>query len=113
VRPAVLALTVAVAASCAGMRPGPHDFVYTPEQAIAVQRALRAHGYPVELADLYGPDTRDAVARFQRANQLQPTGEMDAPTARALGLDPAAVQPIREQDWVQDQMQSDSWRKGD
>ncbi len=40
-----------------------------------------------------GRRTRAALRAFQTANGLEPTGRIDAPTAKALGLDPGPAAP--------------------
>lgn len=56
----------------------------------AVQQAMLEAGIDVPggADGVYGNDTMAAVAEFQRGNgELQVTGAVDAPTARALGVD--------------------------
>ncbi|MCI0485187.1 MAG: peptidoglycan-binding protein [Blastocatellia bacterium] len=53
-----------------------------------VQHALNEQGYEAGPVDgLVGPQTRSALARFQRDNGLPETGRIDRETARKLGLD--------------------------
>lgn len=55
----------------------------------AVQTQLGEQGYysgPVD--GLFGPTTRDAVARYQTAQSLTVTGSLTPDTLRALGLPP-------------------------
>jgi peptidoglycan hydrolase-like protein with peptidoglycan-binding domain len=60
-----------------------------------VQNALLAAGVKVPggADGIFGPATKSAVTAFQSRNGLAATGEIDAPTAAALGLDqtPAAT----------------------
>jgi hypothetical protein len=111
-----VALIASFAASCAAMTRGPlfgsNEF-YTPAQAHLVQRSLNEHGYPVELTGIYDQRTRAAVTGFQRSHGIETTGDMDPATAHALGLDPSEVTPTREEDWIQDQLQYDTWHSGD
>lgn len=108
-----VALIASLAASCAWMSRGAHEGrnVYTSAQASLVQRSLNEHAYPVELTGVYDERTRAAVIGFQRSHGIAATGEMDAATARGLGLRPSDVTPTREEDWIQDQLQYDSWHK--
>lgn len=54
---------------------------------VNVQRELRRHGYYYGAIDgLIGPQTRAALARFQRDNGLYVTRAIDGPTLAALGL---------------------------
>ncbi|MFN0171585.1 MAG: peptidoglycan-binding domain-containing protein, partial [Bryobacteraceae bacterium] len=45
---------------------------------------------------LYGTGTAEAVAAFQTKSGLQPTGEVDAATAKAINIAVAALQPDTE-----------------
>ena len=60
-----------------------------PGQVVAdVQNALRQAGYdPGPIDNAYGPQTRDALIRYQEDTGLQPTGEIDEPTLASLGLE--------------------------
>lgn len=52
---------------------------HTPETVTAVQRALNAKGYDAGPADgKYGPQVANAVARFERKNQLPVDGKIDS-----------------------------------
>lgn len=52
-----------------------------------VQSALNEQGYEAGSVDgIAGPQTRSAVARFQRDNGLAETGRIDRETARKLGV---------------------------
>lgn len=107
-----VALIASLAVSCAAMSRGAllgSSESYTPEQAHLVQRSLNEHGYPVALTGAYDDQTRAVVAGFQRSHGIQATGDMDAATARALGLEPSAVTPAREEDWIQDPIQWHAW----
>lgn len=72
--------------------PTPDMTVYTPLTAGAkgdavtrLQQKLRALGLLEGSADgIYGAKTADAVKRFQQSEGLEPTGEADAETQRAL-----------------------------
>ena len=59
-----------------------------PRQVLVnVQRQLRRQGYYRGAIDgLIGPQTRAAIARFQRDNGLYVTRAVDGPTLAALGL---------------------------
>jgi len=45
----------------------------------------------------WGPATSRALANFQRANNLAPSGQIDAPTRTALGLDPVPLDQLTAQ----------------
>jgi len=58
------------------------------------QRALAQAGFETGPADgVMGPRTERALRDYQRANQLQVTGELDARTLRSLGLAQDAAIP--------------------
>ncbi|PYK20116.1 MAG: hypothetical protein DME55_03165 [Verrucomicrobia bacterium] len=59
-----------------------------PDQVIAnVQTALQEQGYnPGEVDGLLGPQTRSAIADYQRANGLAETAAIDQPTLESLGM---------------------------
>jgi hypothetical protein len=59
-----------------------------PDQVIAnVQTALQEQGYnPGEVDGLLGPQTRAAIADYQRANGLAETAAVDQPTLDSLGM---------------------------
>jgi hypothetical protein len=59
-----------------------------PDQVIAnVQAALQQQGYyQGEVDGLLGPQTRSAIADYQRANGLVETAAIDQPTLESLGM---------------------------
>lgn len=59
-----------------------------PDQVIAnVQSALQGQGYyQGEIDGLLGPQTRAAIADYQRANGLAETAAIDQPTLQSLGM---------------------------
>jgi hypothetical protein len=59
-----------------------------PDQVIAnVQTALQEQGYnPGEVDGLLGPQTRAAIADYQRASGLAETAAVDQPTLESLGM---------------------------
>jgi hypothetical protein len=59
-----------------------------PDQVIAnVQTALQEQGlYQGEVDGLLGPQTRGAIADYQRANGLAETAAIDEPTLESLGM---------------------------
>ena len=66
-----------------------------PEQVRLLQRSLVDRGFAVDLSGRFDQPTQDALAQFQRARGLPSTGNLNAPTIDALGLDPRDVQPER------------------
>ena len=59
-----------------------------PGQVVAnVQSALQQEGYyNGEVDGVLGPQTRGALADYQQANGLEPTGAVDEPTLESLGM---------------------------
>jgi hypothetical protein len=107
-----MALIASLAVSCATMSREAlfgGSASYTSAQAHLVQRSLNEHGYPVALTGAYDDQTRAVVAGFQRSHGIEATGDMDPATAGALGLEPSAVTPAREEDWIQDNIQWHAW----
>ena len=60
-----------------------------PGQVVAdVQNALRQAGYdPGPLDNAYGPQTREALLRYQADAGLPETGQIDEATLASLGLE--------------------------
>jgi hypothetical protein len=57
------------------------------QEVANVQAALQEQGYyQGEVDGILGPETRAALAEYQSAQGLEPTGTVDEPTARALGM---------------------------
>ena len=68
------------------------------QRVIIVQQRLQQWGVFRGNADgYYGPATRDAIAQFQRARQLAPTGFVDFNTWQALGLSRNQTPPSVQQ----------------
>lgn len=61
---------------------------YDPAQTVAnVQSALQEQGYyNGEIDGVLGPQTRAALAEYQSAQGIEPTGLVDEPTLETLGL---------------------------
>jgi Putative peptidoglycan binding domain len=61
---------------------------YDPGQVVAnVQSALQQQGYyQGEIDGVLGPQTRAALAEYQSAQGLEPTGAVDEPTLETLGM---------------------------
>lgn len=60
---------------------------YDPTLVRDVQQALNDKGYSAGPADgQWGPNTENAVKRFQQASGLSQTGELDGSTMAALGV---------------------------
>jgi peptidoglycan hydrolase-like protein with peptidoglycan-binding domain len=73
---------------------GPFTFGLRPlargskgSDVVEVQKRLAAHGfYNGNFDGIYGGGTREAVRAFQKANGLRPSGNVDAATYKALGI---------------------------
>jgi hypothetical protein len=61
---------------------------YDPGQVVAnVQSALQEQGYyQGEIDGILGPQTRAALAEYQSAQGIEPTGAVDEPTLETLGM---------------------------
>lgn len=99
----LLASALAAAATPSVAQTAPTDgaastsaipFQYDTEQVRALQQRLNQEGFSSGHVDgVWGPITSRAVLEYQRRAGLQPTGQLDVATLRALGL-LAAAQPI-------------------
>lgn len=70
--------------------------VTTPsqERVMVMQRELAERGlYDGKIDGIAGPETQSALREFQNRNGLQPTGELNASTADALGMN-GEKQPV-------------------
>ena len=82
--PAVVAVTAD--ATFAGARPGTAPRP-APRYVREAQRALRDLGYePGPVDGIVGPRTREALAKYQRAEQIAVTGRLDAETMVRLDI---------------------------
>jgi septal ring factor EnvC (AmiA/AmiB activator) len=67
--------------------PGRGRYLMDPESVAQAQRALAAFGYgPLEADGVLGPNTRQALERFERDRRLTVTGELNPRTAERLGV---------------------------
>jgi peptidoglycan hydrolase-like protein with peptidoglycan-binding domain len=74
----------------------PAEVELTFAERKVVQERLRDKGhYQGSVDGLFGKATQAAVRKFQEANQLTRTGELDAPTLAALGIEITATQPTQ------------------
>ena len=65
---------------------------YHGQSTKELQQALRDRGHdPGRIDGVMGPRTREALRAFQEANNLPPTGRLDADTAAALGVSSTAA----------------------
>ena len=55
-------------------------------QVLGVQNALRAKGFGLAADGILGRHTRDALRRYQKANGLKATGQIDKATLRSLNV---------------------------
>jgi len=64
---------------------------------LEAQRALRDLGYdPGPINGMFGPRTRAALEKYQQAERLSVTGELDAPTMERLDVYRRLFRPVRE-----------------
>jgi hypothetical protein len=68
----------------------PRQMVPAPERYQEIQQALVSKGYlkPEAASGVWGPDSGDALKRFQSEQNLQGTGKIDSLSLIALGLGP-------------------------
>jgi hypothetical protein len=67
---------------------------YADAMVVAVQARLKKQGYYREKIDgIFGPQTRDAIMRYQRDHGLRVTGNVTPDTLQALGLQEVAKSP--------------------
>jgi peptidoglycan hydrolase-like protein with peptidoglycan-binding domain len=62
-----------------------------------LQEFLCRKGLMRDVTGVFGPTTRERVLEFQRASGLDPTGEVDRVTARALQGDPPEPVPVHQE----------------
>jgi surface antigen len=65
---------------------------------LRAQQRLHDQGFYVRnnVDGRWGPATSAAVGNFQRTNGMAPSGQLDAPTRTALGLDPIALTDLAQ-----------------
>ena len=66
---------------------------------LRTQQRLHDQGFYVRnnIDGRWGPATSGALRNFQQANNLAPSGQIDAPTRTALGLDPVPLTDLAAQ----------------
>jgi peptidoglycan hydrolase-like protein with peptidoglycan-binding domain len=75
-------------------RPADLQYGWGPDNLRVVQEKLREDGlYFGEIDGAYGSELAAALGRYQIRNGLQITGQLDAETAKALGVKPAVTFP--------------------
>jgi peptidoglycan hydrolase-like protein with peptidoglycan-binding domain len=95
--PTLLAAGLGLAAlTPAAAQPAPPPLAYVqpvpPPTVQTVQDRLRQAGvYTGRIDGIWGADSQAALERFQQANQLQVTGQLNQATAATLGLDPGTL----------------------
>lgn len=68
----------------------------TRERYAEIQQALIAHGYLNSPATgVWGPESVEALRRFQQDHSLEPSGKLNALTLIALGLGPNRASHLR------------------
>jgi peptidoglycan hydrolase-like protein with peptidoglycan-binding domain len=56
------------------------------EKVMAVQKALNGAGFKLKEDGLMGKHTRQALMKYQKDNNLKPTGKADMETLAKLGI---------------------------
>ena len=85
------------AVACDGNRSGPRTPQRPPSFVLEAQRALRDLGYdPGPINGMFGPQTRAALEKYQLAERLSVTGELDAPTMERLDVYRPLFRPVRD-----------------
>ncbi|HJS85220.1 MAG TPA: peptidoglycan-binding domain-containing protein [Acetobacteraceae bacterium] len=70
--------------------PVPTPAAVSPDQVRAVQGKLREMGfYHGALDGVWGPETQEAIARFQQSRGLEANSQLNPATLGALGFQPA------------------------
>ncbi len=80
-----------VAAGQPGSAP-PAPAAVAPDQVRAVQGRLRETGfYRGPMDGVWGPETQQAIARFQQSRGLEPNSQLNPATMGALGFQPGLM----------------------
>jgi peptidoglycan DL-endopeptidase CwlO len=64
----------------------PPNLTPAQQRVAKIQVALNSNGAQLDVDGKWGPKTSAALKAFQEQHHLRPTGRMNAPTAKALGL---------------------------
>ncbi|HTI79746.1 MAG TPA: peptidoglycan-binding domain-containing protein [Acetobacteraceae bacterium] len=64
----------------------PANLTPAQQKVAHVQMALNANGAALDVDGKWGSKTSAALAAYQKAHSLKPTGKMNGATAKALGL---------------------------
>ncbi len=91
----LLAILLVLAACSAKPPPAKSDLPLSQRQIVELQSALLARGFPPGPVDgVIGPQTRDAVAAYQRTYSLPVSGYFDAATKAALSKQGGALSSV-------------------
>lgn len=83
--------------SAGGRAPSKDPQPQRPPFVLEAQRALRDLGYhPGPIDGMFGPHTRMALEKYQLAEKLPVTGQLDAETIDRLDVYRRLFRPIRE-----------------
>ena len=70
---------------------GAADSIYVDQSTVRkAQQVLNKHGFRTGVDGMMGPNTQAALKRFQKARNLEPTGQLNRQTLVALGLQQSA-----------------------
>jgi peptidoglycan hydrolase-like protein with peptidoglycan-binding domain len=76
------------ASSAAHSQGGMANEEHDTQRVQSVQQALKQKGYDAGAVDgRWGPNTQDALRQFQQSQGITPSGNLDAQTLSALGVD--------------------------
>ena len=96
---AALAATLAAPVAALAQQAAPglsYSQPLAPAALMQVQERLRALGaYQGRVDGVWGPDSQQALERFQQGRGLQVTGQLNQATAATLGVDPAGLLAAR------------------
>ena len=80
-------ICIAAIAAAAASSALAEDSVFVDGNMVSkVQQTLTSRGFATAVDGQMGPQTRAALTRFQRAEKLEPTGQLNRQTLVALGL---------------------------
>jgi len=90
----LMCASIAIAAFSSASAFAATDGKFVDSRAVReVQQVLNSRGFRTRTDGVMGPRTENAVRSFQRANNLEPTGQLNSQTLVALGIQKSEAQP--------------------